>query len=192
MKHGYNSLNLKGRRITTFGLEKTGLGPKFPVDPGLLNMFYTHYSLALEELWPEFQFLNTRLSLVSTTLNKFYLLLLTTIWRRVHEPGCGPEASSRQRPAHCSAAAQDYLKTRFKTLPHPAYSPDLAPCDSLLNPIIKSDLVDAFETRTAVGRASFQCTDSIPKCDYKSALKNWIKCLKKCVEVKGEYFEGLD
>ena len=72
-----------------FGLEKTGLGPIFPVDPGLLKVFYTHYSLTLEELWQEFQFLNTRLSLVSTTLNKFYLLLLTTIWRRVHEPGCG-------------------------------------------------------------------------------------------------------
>ena len=99
MKHVYNSLNLKGRRITKFGLEKTGLGPKLPVGPGLLNMFYTHYSLTLEELWPELQFLNTRLSLVSTTLNKFYLLLLTTIWRRVHKPVCGPEASSRQRPS---------------------------------------------------------------------------------------------
>ena len=32
--------------------------------------------------------------------------------------------------AHCSAVVQDYLKTQgFKTLPHPAYSPDLAPCD---------------------------------------------------------------
>ena len=50
---------------------------------------YTYYSLTLEELWPEFQFLNTRLSLVSTTLNKFYLLLLTIIWRRVHELGWG-------------------------------------------------------------------------------------------------------
>ena len=87
MKYGYHSLNLKERRITKFGLEKTG--EKFPVDPDLLNEFYTHYSLTLEELWREFQFLNTKLSLVSTTLNKFYLFLLTTIWRRVHEPGCG-------------------------------------------------------------------------------------------------------
>ena len=70
MKHRYHSLKLKGRRITKFGLEKTGLGPKLPVDPGLLYVFYTHYSLMIEELWPEFQFLNTRLSLVSTMLNK--------------------------------------------------------------------------------------------------------------------------
>ena len=97
-------------------------------------------------------------------------------------------------PVHCSAVVQDYLKTQgFKTLPHPAYSPDLAPCDFKLNPIIKKCLSGRkFEICTAVERALFQCTDSVPKCDYKSALKNWIKRLKKCVEVKGEYFEGLD
>ena len=81
--------------------------------------------------------------------------------------------------AHCSAVVQDYLKTQgFKTLPHPAYSPDLTPCDFWLNPVIKKCLSGRkFETRTAVGRALFQCTDSIPKCGYKSALKNWIKRL---------------
>ena len=97
-------------------------------------------------------------------------------------------------PAHCSSVVQDYLKTQgFKILPHPAYSPDLAPCDFWLNPVVKKCLGRRkFETHTAVGRALFQCTDSIPKCDYKSALKNWIKRLKKCVQVNGEYFEGLD
>ena len=78
-------------------------------------------------------------------------------------------------PAHCSAVVQDYLKTQgFKTLPRPAYSPDLATCDFWLNPVIRKCLSGHnFETRTAVGRALFQCTDSVPKCDYKSALKNW-------------------
>ena len=77
-------------------------------------------------------------------------------------------------PVHCSAGVQDYLKTQgFKTLPHPAYCPDLALCDFWLNPIIKKCLSGhKFETRTAVERALFQYTDSIPKCDYKSAHKN--------------------
>ena len=97
-------------------------------------------------------------------------------------------------PAHPTTQPWCYLKTQgFKTLSHPAYSPDLAPCDFWLNPVIKKCLSGCkFETRTAVRRALFQCTDSIPKCDYKSTLKNWIKRLKKSVEVKGEYFEGLD
>ena len=96
--------------------------------------------------------------------------------------------------AHCSAVVQDYLKTQgFKTLPHPANSPDLAPCDFWLNPVIKECLSGRkFETRTAIGRPLFPFTDSIPKCNYKSALKKWIKRLKKCVAVIGEYFEGLD
>ena len=97
-------------------------------------------------------------------------------------------------PAHCSAVMQDYLKTQgFKTSPHPAYSLALAPCDFWLNPVIKKCLSGrTFETRTAVGRALFQCTDSIPICEYKSARKNWIKGLKKCIEDKDQYFEGLD
>ena len=97
-------------------------------------------------------------------------------------------------PAHCSALVQDYLKTHgLKTLPHPAYSPDLSPCDFWLNPLIKKCLKGRrFETRTAVGRALFQCTEGIPKSDYRNALVDWIRRLKKCVEVKGEYFEGLD
>ena len=56
-------------------------------------------------------------------------------------------------PVHCSAVVQDYLRTQgFKTLSHPAYSPDLAPYDFWLNPVIKKCLSGRkFETRTAVG-----------------------------------------
>ena len=97
-------------------------------------------------------------------------------------------------PAHCSAVVQDYLKTQgLKTLPHPAYSPDLSPCDFWLNPLIKKCLSGRkFETRTAVGTALYQCTNSIAKSDYKNAFSDWIRRLKKCVEVKGDYFEGLN
>ena len=136
-----------------------------------------------------FQFLNTRLSLVSTTLNKFYRLLLTTIWRCVHEPGCGAWSFSMTTP---QPTAQPWCRTiwkhkdlKFYHIPRTVQI--TAPCDFWLNPVIKKCLGRRkFETHTAVGRALFQCTDSIPKCDYKSALKNWIKCLKKCVEVNGE------
>ena len=60
-------------------------------------------------------------------------------------------------PAHKSAVVVDYLKTSgLHTLPHPPYSPDLAPCDFWLNPHIKQCLRGRkFETRTAVGRALF-------------------------------------
>lgn len=97
-------------------------------------------------------------------------------------------------PAHKSTTVQTYLQTNgLKTLPHPAYSPDLAPCDFWLNKIIKEHLRGRkFETRHALGSAIFQCTNSIPKETYRNVFEDWIKRLKKCVEVHGEYFEGLD
>ena len=43
-----------------------------------------------------------------------------------------------------------------------------------------------------VGTALYQCTNSIAKSDYKNAFSDWIRRLKKYVEVKGDYFEGLN
>ena len=44
-------------------------------------------------------------------------------------------------PAHRSAVVTEYLEEHnIKTLPHPAYSPDLSPCDFWLNPYIKAYL----------------------------------------------------
>lgn len=96
-------------------------------------------------------------------------------------------------PAHKSAVVIDYLTSkRLSTLEHPPYSPDLAPCDFWLNPLIKQQLRGRrFETRTAVGRALYQCTSTIPKSEYKQAFSDWIKRLNKCVQVHGEYFEGF-
>ena len=46
-----------------------------------------------------------------------------------------------------------------------------------------------FTSRSSLGSAIYQC--QIPKEDYLSAFRDWVKRLQKCVSVKGEYFEGL-
>ena len=194
MKHGYHSLNLEGKRITKFGLEKKGARPQIARRSRSVKRVLYALVFDARGIVARFQFLDTRLSLVSTTLNKFYLLLLTTICRRVNEPGCGAWSFSTTTP---QPTAQPWCRTIWKhkdlKLYHIPRTVHLTPCDFWLNPVIEKCLSGRkFETRTAVGRALFQCTDNIPKCDYKSALKIWIKRLKKCVEVKGEYFEGLD
>ena len=96
-------------------------------------------------------------------------------------------------PAHKSCLVTDYLQeNRIAVLPHPPYSPDLAPCDFWLNPLIKEALRGRkFESRHAVGSAVFQCMKGIPKEAYRSAFQTWTRRLRKCIEVKGEYFEGL-
>ena len=37
----------------------------------------------------------------------------------------------------------------------------------------------------------YQCLQKIPKEDYLSAFRDWVKRLQKCVSVKGGYFEGF-
>ena len=48
-----------------------------------------------------------------------------------------------------------------------------------------------YTSRSSLGSAVYQCLQQIPKEDYVSAFRDWIKRLQKCVLVKGEYFEGL-
>ena len=48
-----------------------------------------------------------------------------------------------------------------------------------------------YTSRSSLGRTIYQCRKQIPKEDYLSAFRDWVKRLQKCVSVKGEYFEGL-
>ena len=48
-----------------------------------------------------------------------------------------------------------------------------------------------YTSRSSLGSAFYQCLQQIPKEDYLSAFRDWVKNLQKCVSVKGKYFEGL-
>ena len=81
---------------------------------------------------------------------------------------------------------------KVKVLNHPTYSPDLSPCDFFLFPRLKKMLSGNKHTsRSSFGSAIYQCLQKIPKEDYLSAFRDWVKRLQKCVSVKVEYFEGL-
>ena len=43
-----------------------------------------------------------------------------------------------------------------------------------------------YKSRSSLGSAIFQCLLLIPKEDYLSAFREWVKRLQKCVSVKGE------
>ena len=96
-------------------------------------------------------------------------------------------------PAHKSKLVKEYLAAEnIDTLPHPPYSPDLAPCDFYLFPLLKKTLVGrTFKSRTALGSAVFQCLSRLPREAFKSAFLQWIERMQKCVAKGGEYFEKL-
>ena len=84
------------------------------------------------------------------------------------------------------------VSEKVKLFNHPPYSPDLSPCDFLLFPRLKKMLsVNRYTSRSSLGTAIYQCLQHIPKEDYLSAFRDWVKRLQICVSVKGEYFEGL-
>ena len=84
------------------------------------------------------------------------------------------------------------VSEKVKVLNHPPYSPDLNPCDFFLFPRLKKMLSgNKYMSRSSLGCTIYQCLQQIPKKDYLSAFRDWLKRLQKCVSVKGEYFEGL-
>ena len=93
----------------------------------------------------------------------------------------------------CEVVKSFLASEKVKVLNHPPYSPDLSPCDSFLFPRLKKMLSgNKYTSRSSLGSAIYRCLQQIPKEDYLSAFRDWVKRLQKCVSVKGEYFEGFN
>jgi hypothetical protein len=60
-------------------------------------------------------------------------------------------------------------------VPHPPYSPGLAPCDFALCPKLKMKLNGRFETVSDIQRGSQVVLDSIEKNDFHGAFEAWKK-----------------
>ena len=95
--------------------------------------------------------------------------------------------------SHKTKAVTNYLEEkRIVLLPHPPYSPDLAPCDFFLFPEIKKKLAGRhFDRIENLARAVKAITDNIETHEYEKCFKDWQIRLKRCIEVHGEYFEGM-
>ena len=102
------------------------------------------------------------------------------------------ERGSSQRRKKC--VIKSFLASeKVKVFNHPPYSPDVSPCDFFLFPRLKKMLSgNKYTSRSSLGTAVYQCLQQIPKEDYLSAFRDWVKRLQKCIPVKGEYFEELE
>ena len=107
-------------------------------------------------------------------------------WSRVHL--LHDNASSHK----CEVVKFFLASEKVKVLNHPPYSLNLSPCDFFLFPRFKKMVSgNKYMSRSSHGNAIYQCLQQIPKEDYLSAVRDWVKRFQKCVSVKGEYFEGL-
>ena len=48
-----------------------------------------------------------------------------------------------------------------------------------------------YTSKSSLVSSIYQCLQQIPKEDYLSAFRDWVKRLQKYVSVKDEYLEGL-
>lgn len=95
-------------------------------------------------------------------------------------------------PAHSSQEAQ--LTATFQLdaeiLPHPPYSPDLAPCDFALFPKLKSELKGKrFQDFHELQQEAQTLMYSYPVVWYENVFRKWVERHRRCVAERGAYFE---
>lgn len=102
----------------------------------------------------------------------------------LHHDNAGP---------HTSKVVTKYLnKERVDILPHPPYSPDLAPCDFFLFPKLKKELKNKRYNKVEhLARAVQSVISGIPKEEYQRSFEDWRRRLQLCIDRDGHYFEGM-
>lgn len=94
-------------------------------------------------------------------------------------------------PAHRANVTRNFLaSTKLTLLPHPPYSPDLAPCDFFLFPKIKRNLKGRqFGSREDLLLALQVELDKVTPEELQSCFQHWFQRMEKCIEAGGRYFE---
>ena len=95
-------------------------------------------------------------------------------------------------PAHTALSIREFLaKKNIPVLPHPPYSPDLAPCDFYLFPKLKSKLKGHhFGTMENIQRIVTDELNTLMENDFQYCYDQWKKCWNHCVTSQRSYFEG--
>lgn len=95
--------------------------------------------------------------------------------------------------SHTAGLTTDFLtKSNIKTVRHPPYSPDLAPCDFWVFPKLTERLAGRqFDRPQDLAKAINSELRAIPASEYRQAFDGWIRRHQKCIEKRGDYFEGL-
>ena len=74
-----------------------------------------------------------------------------------------------------------------KTVRHPPYSPDVAPCDFWLFPKLRGY---RFETIEEMKEAVTKVIDTLTQEDFHGAFEKLLERYNKCIAAGGDYSEG--
>ena len=129
------------------------------------------------------------------TVNKeYYVEVLREFRKRFHRKRPALFKSAQwhfhqdNAPVHNSILITDYLTKRgIKTVPHPLYSPDLAPCNFWLFPKLRGC---RYETIEELKKALTKVIDTLTQKDFQGAFQKLLERYNECIEVGGDYLEG--
>ena len=75
----------------------------------------------------------------------------------------------------------------IKTVPHPPYSPDLAPSDFWLFPKLRGC---CYETIEEMKETVTKVIDTLTQEDFNEAFQKLLERYNKCIAARRDYFEG--
>jgi len=92
-------------------------------------------------------------------------------------------------PAYTALSVQQFLaKNNMMGIPHPPYSPDLAPCDFFLFPHVKRQMKGkSFADISKVKKKTLEVLNNISTEEFQKCFQQWEKRWYKCIKSKGEY-----
>ena len=95
-------------------------------------------------------------------------------------------------PAHMALSVQQFLaKNNMTVIPHPPYSLDVVPCDFFLFHRIKGQMKGkCFADVSEVKKKTLEVLNNINTEEFQKCFQHWEKRWYKCIESKGDYFEG--
>ena len=93
-------------------------------------------------------------------------------------------------PAHAALLTRRFLTdNNITVVPHPPYSPDLAPSDFLF-PKLKMKLKGRRFQTEEIQIESQAVLNTLRENDFQECFKNWQRHLDHCQASEGDYFEG--
>jgi histone-lysine N-methyltransferase SETMAR len=94
------------------------------------------------------------------------------------------------RPHNAKLSTQYFNENRINSMPHPPYSPDLAPSYFFLSGYVKRCLAGlSFEDADQLLAAVESVLEGIEKVTLQAVFLEWMGRLRKCIATNGEYTE---
>ncbi len=95
------------------------------------------------------------------------------------------------RPHTAIDCVVKFHQSSIQLLPHPPYSPNLAPCDFWAFPILKKQLRGrCFANKNEVQEEVRHLFRQTPAAEYSHAIHKLVSRWNKCVQARGGYFKG--